>query len=199
MTQLRIGLLGGSFNPPHAGHRHISIAILKQLQLDQLWWLVSPKNPLKSATNLLPLAKRLALSKKLTRHPFIRVIDLEKYLPTNYTVDTVQFLQKHYPHYQFFWIMGADNLVSFHRWKHWKTLFYLLPLIVYDRNNDRYRALASKAAQCFKKFQKPYRQLQHFPSLPVWSFMTGRLHTLSSTALRKSQLNHSGFNSSLRE
>jgi nicotinate-nucleotide adenylyltransferase len=184
---MRVGLLGGSFNPPHAGHLQFSLAALKDLQLDQVWWLVSPQNPLKSGEGMLPLAERVALSQKLTQHPRIKVVDIEKHLPDTYTITTIRYLQHAMPRTAFFWIMGADNLLQFHQWKNWKELFHLLPIIVYDRGNYRYKALAGKAASVFRKARYCHKKLKNH-KLPAWSLVITRKNPLSSTSLREKKL-----------
>lgn len=184
MGRLRVGLLGGSFNPPHAGHVQLSLAALKDVKLDQVWWLVSPKNPLKSAKGLLSLEKRTALSANLIKHPRIKVVDIEKRLPNTYSITTVRYLKKAYPQVDFVWMMGADNLLQFHQWKNWKDLFYLLPILVYDRGNYRYRALASRAASYFKAARHPYQALLSGET-PAWSLIINKKNPLSSTEIRE--------------
>ena len=183
---MRIGLLGGSFNPPHAGHRAISIAALKDLQLDFVWWLVSPQNPLKSPKGLLPLTERVKLSRHIARHPRIKVVDIEKRLPDNYTITTIRFLKRAYPRDDFFWIMGADNLKSFHHWRCWKDLFYLLPIIVYDRADYLNAALSSRASRTYNNYRVSLASLRKkIP--PAWSVVINRKNPLSSTSLREEQ------------
>jgi nicotinate-nucleotide adenylyltransferase len=161
-----IGLLGGSFNPPHAAHRLISETALKRLGLDKVWWIVSPGNPLKNRAEQAPLAERMVLCRQIAKNPRIEITDFEADLPTPYTASTIAFLKRRSPLVRFVWIMGADNLASFHRW--------------------RMKALASKAAQAFADHRVPEadaRALLHSPA-PAWTFLTGPLSHLSSTALR---------------
>src|SRR5688572_16504017 len=122
-ANMRIGLLGGSFNPPHEGHRHISLAALSRLRLNKLWWLVTPGNPLKSAARQPDLADRLSLAAELASHPAIEVTGFEAALPTPYAIDTLHFLRRRFPGVHFVWIMGGDNLAQFHRWRDWAGLF----------------------------------------------------------------------------
>jgi nicotinate-nucleotide adenylyltransferase len=120
-----VGLLGGSFNPAHGGHRRMSIAALSRLKLDAVWWLVSPQNPLKPVAGMAPLAARLASARAAARHPRIRVTAIEAELGTQLTVDTLQALKRLYPQVRFLWLMGADNLLQFHRWAEWLSLIHI--------------------------------------------------------------------------
>lgn len=129
----RIGILGGSFNPAHAAHRHISLVALEQLRLDAVWWLVSPLNPLKSAAGMAPLATRVARAKAVARHPRIKVTALEAQLGTRFAVDTVAALQRRYPQHQFVWLAGSDIVAELHRWRHWRRFLRQIPLAVVPR------------------------------------------------------------------
>jgi nicotinate-nucleotide adenylyltransferase len=126
----RIGLLGGSFNPAHAGHRHISLTALKRLKLDAVWWLVSPQNPLKSARDMAPQRIRLKQAALVEAHPRIIATDIESVLGTRFTVDTVTLLMRRFRGTQFIWLMGADNLAGFHRWKDWQKIVKALPMAI---------------------------------------------------------------------
>lgn len=128
-----VGLLGGSFNPAHGGHRRMSLAAMDRLQLDELWWLVSPQNPLKPVAGMAPLEARLASARAVARHPRIRVSAIEAELGTQLTVDTVQALRRRYPQVRFLWLMGADNLLQFHRWADWRTIARTVPIVVLAR------------------------------------------------------------------
>jgi nicotinate-nucleotide adenylyltransferase len=193
-TNMRIGLLGGSFNPPHQGHRHISLAAMKRLGLDQVWWLVSPGNPLKETSNLPDLASRLTAARAIAHHPKIVVTGFEGARVKGargsvYTIDTVRFLRRRYPSVDFVWLMGADNLVSFHRWRGWEKLFGLLPIAVLDRPGYRLKARASKAAQ---RFAFAALDESDAPGLaggepPAWTLLTLPLSGLASTSLRGRQ------------
>jgi nicotinate-nucleotide adenylyltransferase len=131
---MRIGLLGGSFNPAHEGHLHISVAALKSLGLDQVWWLVAPQNPLKDPKDMQPFAERMKTAQAMARsEPRIRVSDLQQKRGYLYTFDTVRFLRRHFPKTEFVWIMGADNLAQLHRWHNWRRLMRLIPFAVFDR------------------------------------------------------------------
>jgi nicotinate-nucleotide adenylyltransferase len=182
-----IGLLGGSFNPPHVAHRLVSELALKRLGLDKIWWIVSPGNPLKKRSDLAPLSERLIQSRALATNPHIQITAFESDLPTSYTASTLAFLKSRSPLVRFVWIMGADNLATFERWEHWREIFGIFPVAVIDRPGWRLKALASKAAQAYAGYRIPEGQairLAHTPP-PAWTFLTGPLHQISSTALRK--------------
>jgi nicotinate-nucleotide adenylyltransferase len=182
-----IGLLGGSFNPPHAAHRMISEVALKRLGLDKVWWIVSPGNPLKSRVEQTPLSERLILCRSMAMNPRIEVTDFEASLPTPYTASTIAFLKTRSPLVRFVWIMGADNLASFDRWERWREIFTTVPIVVVDRPGWRMKALASKAARAFAAHRVPEidaRALGQLPP-PAWTFLTGPLSQLSSTTLRR--------------
>jgi nicotinate-nucleotide adenylyltransferase len=181
-----IGLLGGSFDPPHVAHKLISEAALKRLGLDKVWWIVSPGNPLKRRTPPAPLAERMRLARAVATNPHIVVTDFEADLPSPYAVSTLAYLKAKSPLVHFVWIMGADNLVQFHRWERWREIFTMVPIVVVDRPGWRMKALASKAARAFAKSRKPETDaalLAHTPA-PAWTFLTGPLSHVSSTAIR---------------
>ncbi len=183
---VRIGLLGGSFNPPHAAHRLISLNALKRLRLDQVWWMVTPGNPLKEHSGLAPLPVRIAMCRQLLRHPRVIVTAFEAGLGTAYTAKALRFLKRRFPGVHFVWLMGADNLASFHRWAEWQAIFATMPIAVEDRPGWRHRALASPAAIRFARFRVPETKAAALPGLPppAWCFLSGPLSKLSSTALR---------------
>lgn len=128
-----VGLLGGSFNPAHGGHRRMSLAALERLGLDEIWWLVSPQNPLKPVAGMAPLAVRIASARKIARHPRIRPTAIEAELGTQLTVDTLQALRRRFPQVKFLWLMGSDNLLQFHRWAEWRTIARTVPIVVMAR------------------------------------------------------------------
>jgi nicotinate (nicotinamide) nucleotide adenylyltransferase len=140
----RIGLLGGSFNPAHDGHLHISEAALAQLQLDEVWWLVSPQNPLKASKGMASLPARLAEAKTVARRPDIHVTDIEARLGTQYTIDTLSSLQRYCPRTRFVWLMGADNLEQMPKWRAWTAIFEAAPVAVFARSTYSLRALMGK-------------------------------------------------------
>src|ERR1041385_303277 len=149
-----VGLLGGSVNPAPAGHRHISEIALRYLKLDEIWWLVSPQNPLKPAADMAPLAARLASATRHSQHPRMRATAVEEELGTRYTADTLLELRRRFPRTRFVWLMGADNLRQIPRWEAWSTIFHLLPIAVFARPAYDLRALAGKAAIRFKKSRR---------------------------------------------
>lgn len=184
--RLKIGLLGGSFNPPHEGHRHISEVALSVLGLDRVWWLVTPGNPIKSHDDLESLTARLAAARTIAHHPRIDVTGFEAAMPTSYTAGTVSFLQKRFPAVSFVWLMGADNLIEFHRWQKWQNIFKSIPIAVMDRPGYRMAALNSRAAHRYRQYQIPEQaaaKLTRQPA-PAWTFITHPLISQSSTALR---------------
>lgn len=182
----KIGLLGGSFNPAHRGHRHISLEALRRLDLDEVWWLVSPQNPLKPPKGMAPLEQRLAEARAAADHPHLRVTDLERVLDTVYTAETLSALVARFPGVRFVWIMGADNLVQVHRWQHWQEIFHLAPVAVFARPTYSLRALASKAARRFARQRVNGSRIAGLAAAepPAWSFLHIRLDPLSATALR---------------
>lgn len=183
---LRIGLLGGSFNPPHAAHRAISLFAMRRLGLDRVWWLVTPGNPLKEGRALHALHARMAAAKAVARHPRIDVSCLETVIGTRYTIDTISYLRRRCPSVRFVWIMGADNLAQFHKWKDWRQIASLVPIAVVDRPPDSFRALSSVAAQALRPYRIDERLAATLASRrpPAWTFLTGLKSGLSSTGLR---------------
>jgi len=149
------GLLGGSFNPAHGGHRSISQFAIKALQLDDMWWLVSPGNPLKSdSKDMASLAARLASAKAMTRNSRIKATAIEDILNTRYTIDTIKKIQLKYPKHHFIWIMGADNLVQFHRWHKWRNIARIIPIVVIERPGYNDKAHFSRAMSYLQKYRK---------------------------------------------
>jgi nicotinate-nucleotide adenylyltransferase len=183
---LRVGLLGGSFNPAHAGHRHISLLALKLLQLDELWWVVSPQNPLKSTADMAPFAKRLEQARRTANHPRIRVTAIEARLNTRYTADTLHALRKRFPHTRFVWIMGADNLAQIPHWERWTEIFGQVPIAVFDRATYSFRALAGKAARRFANRRIDTRHAVDLADLrpPAWVYFHARRHPASASSIR---------------
>jgi nicotinate-nucleotide adenylyltransferase len=186
---MRIGLLGGSFNPAHEGHRQISLAAMERLGLDRLWWVVTPGNPLKSNGELATLAERMRLARRVARDPGIVVTDFEATLSSRFTADTIAFLSERFPGVHFVWIMGGDNLVQFHRWRDWRRIAGLMPIAVMDRPGMRHKALASPAALSLARARIPESRARALPAMtpPAWTYLTIRLTTASSTAIRKSR------------
>lgn len=183
---LRIGLLGGSFNPAHDGHRHISLEAMARLDLDRIWWVVSPGNPLKSHQDLADQDTRLHLATAVAHHPRIDVTGFETQLGTSYTAETLAFLSQRATGVKFVWLMGADNLANLHHWRHWRRILATLPVAVMDRPGWRYRALASRAAvsQASRRLPEGESRRLADATAPAWSFLSIPLSPLSSTALR---------------
>ena len=183
---MTIGLLGGSFDPPHAGHLHISLLALKRLGLDRLWWLVTPANPLKSDAARQSFAHRLGMASETARHPRIDVTGFEAALPNAYTVNTIRFVQTRFPAVAFVWVMGADNLVGFHHWQGWEEIVARVPIAVMDRPGYRHQACRALAARAFASSAidaSDAGRLVHMTP-PAWSLLTGPMVAVSSTEIR---------------
>lgn len=183
----KIGLLGGSFNPAHEGHLHISSLALKRLKLDELWWLVSPQNPLKSESSMASLPKRLRDAKKVAGvNPRIIVTDVEDELSTRYTVDSIEALKRRYPGVSFVWIMGADLLTEVPKWKNWRQLFRSVPIAIFARPAYSSRALSSKAARRFAGSRIARSRIGSLADMrpPAWAFLRTRLNRESATRIR---------------
>jgi nicotinate-nucleotide adenylyltransferase len=178
--------LGGSFNPAHAGHRHISLLALKLLKLNEIWWLVSPQNPLKPEAGMAPFGARFESAVATARHPRIKVSDLELRLGTRYTADTLRALRKRFPRHRFVWLMGADNLRQIPRWQRWGEIFTELSIAVFDRPSYSFNALAGKAAHRYRHNRVPARGAKRVAGLrpPAWVFLHIPRHKASATAIR---------------
>jgi nicotinate-nucleotide adenylyltransferase len=185
---MRVGLLGGSFNPPHAAHRAISLFALKRLKLDRVWWLLTPGNPLKDNGGLHDLSERADAARKIADDPRIDISCLEAVIGVRYTVDTIIHLRRRVCGVHFVWIMGADNLAQFHRWKDWRRIASEVPIAVIDRPPQSFRALAAPAAQALARYRLPENQAARLAEqhAPAWVFLTGLKLNLSSTGLRNS-------------
>ena len=182
----RTGLLGGSFNPAHGGHRHISLAALDALDLDEIWWLVSPGNPLKAEKTMAPLSARLASARRAARRAPIRTTAIERALGTVYTVDTLAALIRRYPRRRFIWLMGADNLAQFHRWRDWRRIAALVPIAVVTRPGYGGAALKAPAWGWLRRFVRPAAMARNWtdwrpPALVLLQLPPDRT---SATALR---------------
>ena len=183
----RIGLLGGSFDPAHAGHVHITKEALKRFGLDEVWWLVTPGNPLKQRQPA-PLLRRLENARELMSHPKVRVTDLEARLGTRFTAETIAALQAHYPGVRFVWLMGADNLAQFHRWERWQWIAENVALGILARPGQRISARLSIAAARYERSRirgRASRQLSGAKA-PAWCFVNLPMMDISSTAIRAS-------------
>jgi nicotinate-nucleotide adenylyltransferase len=183
---MRVGLLGGSFNPPHVAHRAISLFAIKRLKLDRVWWLVTPGNPLKDRGALHDLDERIEAARQLAGDPRIDVSCLESVIGTRYTADTINYLRRRASGLRFVWIMGADNLAQFHRWQNWRHIAAEVPIAVIDRPPQSFRALAAPAAQALARYRIPENQAGRLADhrAPAWVFLTGMKSNLSSTGLR---------------
>jgi nicotinate-nucleotide adenylyltransferase len=181
---MRIGLLGGSFNPAHAGHLHVSRQALKQLRLDRIWWLVSPQNPLKPEKGMASFAARVAGARAVARDPRIAVTPLEAELDTRYTIDTVAALQRRMPQLRFVWLMGGDNLVQLPRWKKWDALVRRVPIAVVPRPGSARSARTAPVARRFATaFVTANADFAERPA-PALTFLEGPRSTESATRLR---------------
>lgn len=184
----RVGLLGGSFNPAHAGHRAISLAAIRALGLDEVWWLVSPGNPLKQAVkDMAPLAIRLASARAASRRAPIRASDIETRFGTRYTVDTLRKMTRTYPKHRFIWLMGGDNLAQFYRWRDWRGIARTMPIAVIARPGYERRARAAPAMGWFRRWQRSSGQARHWTtwSKPALVLLRFRPDPTSATAARK--------------
>ena len=183
---MRIGLLGGSFNPPHAAHRAISLFAIKRLNLDRVWWLVTPGNPLKDLGGLHDLGERAEAARRMANDPRIDVSCLEAVIGTRYTFDTITYLRRRTSGLRLVWIMGADNLAQFHRWQNWQRIAAEIPIAVVDRPPQSFRALSAPAAQALAHYRLPENKAGRLADqrAPAWTFLTGMKLNLSSTGLR---------------
>ncbi len=183
---MTVGLFGGSFNPPHAGHLHVSELVLTRLNLHRVWWLVSPGNPLKDHFELASLEKRLELSRTFAANPRIDVTGLEARYNTQYTADTLALLKRIRPRLKFVWIMGADNLASFHHWQNWREIAAMMPIVVVDRPGSTLASRSAPAALALGRYRiNPIDApcIAHRKP-PAWTFIRGPRSGLSSTAIR---------------
>lgn len=182
----RIGLMGGTFNPPHEGHVICAETALRRLRLDQLWWMVTPGNPLKANSGLPSLEWRVAESRALISDPAIKVTGFEAELGSPYTYATVRYLRRRFPRTRFVWVMGADNLATFACWQHWRDIARLVPIAVVDRPGWHLKALASPAARALSRRRLPESAaaLLPFSKPAAWVLLGTRLSEASSTALR---------------
>lgn len=184
---IRTGLLGGSFNPAHRGHRFVTLEAIRALGLDEAWWLVSPGNPLKAgARDMAPLAARLASARAMARRAPIRATDIEARLHTRYTVDTLRKLKRRYPRRRFIWLMGADNLATFHRWRQWRQIAREMPIAVIARPGYDDDALAGPAMGWLRRWVRSADQAKHWTdwSLPALVLLRFRPDPTSATAVR---------------
>ena len=191
---MRIGLFGGSFNPPHEGHRLASLTAMRRLGLDRVWWIVTPGNPLKDTGHLADLRARILAARRVARHPRIAVTGIEAEIGTRYTVDTVAYLMRHCPGVRFVWIMGADNLLQLPRWRRWRELVDLVPVAVIDRPGSTWPALGGRAGAILSRCRLPENEARLLVDTPppAFVFLHGPRSPASSTALREAGQGLSG-------
>lgn len=191
---MRIGLLGGSFNPAHGGHRRISLFAREALGLDEVWWLVSPGNPLKPAQGMAPLAARVASARRQARRAPIRVTALERELGTQFTVDTLRAVRRRWPKHQFVWLMGADNLGQFHRWRDWRGIARAMPIAVIARPGYDSAAVASPAMAWLRRYRRSAASFRNRAEWSAPALVSLRFDPdeRSATALRKADPSWSG-------
>jgi len=182
---MKVGLFGGSFNPPHDGHLHVARTAQARLGLDRVIWLVSPQNPLKRGQPA-DLAERMAATRGLARGPSMIVSDIEARLGTTYTIDLIRILKARFPGVRFVWIMGADSLASFHRWRGWSEIMAAVPMVVVARPGSQLRGGLAPTAARFSRVRQPASGARTLPSAdpPAWIYLAARLNHTSSTALR---------------
>ena len=183
----RTGLLGGSFNPAHGGHRAISLSVASALGLDDIWWLVSPGNPLKPAAGMAPYAARLASARRQARRSIIRASDIEARMGTRYTIDTLTALVRRYPKRRFVWIMGADNIAQFHHWRDWRRIARLMPIAVVARPGYEAMTIATPATVWLRRFVHRASEVKHWTAWrpPALVLLHFRPDQSSATALRR--------------
>ena len=181
----KIGLLGGSFDPPHKGHLYISIEAKKILKLDEVWWLVTPQNPLKiyqPAT----YKQRVRNCKKISKNHPIKIKEIEKNIQSKFSYQTINFLQNHYNNINFFWLMGADNLINFHKWEKWRYIFTDIPIVIFKRHGYNTKALNSIASKTFLNYKVLQLDLniKSIKSIPLWIWINNKEVKISSTEIR---------------
>lgn len=186
---MRVGLFGGSFNPAHEGHAHVAETALQRLELDRVIWLVSPQNPLKPRGETADLAERMAQARRYARGPAMIVSDAESRLGSQYTIDIIRSLKARFPGVRFVWIMGADSLAGFHRWRGWTEIMREVPVAVVSRPWIGLKSRLSPAARRFARFRRPSASASLLPGMgpPAWVFLRGPLNYQSSTSLRERQ------------
>ena len=187
---MRIGLFGGTFDPPHEAHLGACLLAMKRLNLDAVWWLVTPGNPLKDTRGLAPIEQRMIAARSLARHPRIKILDLEAQIGTRFTYETLVYLRAHCPGVFFVWIMGADNLRSFHKWQQWRGIAGLVPIAVVDRLGPSLYASASPAGNALARARIAECAAKSLPRRrpPAWVYLHGLKSPLSSTALRAARI-----------
>ena len=183
---MQVGLFGGSFNPPHQGHVLVAEIAMRRLELDQMWWIVTPGNPLKSSRELAPLAERLHASERITDDPRVKVTAFEAAHRIRYTADTLALVKARNPGVDFVWIMGADSLRDFHRWQRWREIAMVFPIAVVDRPGATLAFLSSVMAKTFSYARRDESDAPRLARMkaPAWTFIHGPRSSMSSTAIR---------------
>ncbi|WP_292103769.1 nicotinate-nucleotide adenylyltransferase [Brevundimonas sp.] len=183
---LKVGLLGGSFNPAHEGHAHVAETAMQRLGLDRVIWLVSPQNPLKDHSETAPLAERMASAQAFARGPAMVVSDFESRVGCRWTVDTLRAITARHPGVKFVWLMGSDNLATFHRWRGWTDIAAAMPMAVIARPGSQLQSRTAPAARRYAAFRVPQEQARLLPDTPApaWTYLTAPLNRASSTAIR---------------
>ena len=181
-----IGLLGGSFDPPHKGHLYISLEAKKILKLDEIWWLVTPQNPLK-INKPASYSERLRNCKTIIRNQPIKVKEIEKKINSKYSYQTIKYINTHYKSLNFFWLMGADNLINFHKWQNAHRIFNEIPIVVFRRYGYNEKALKSNIANFYKNFRINSKNISvnSFDNTPAWTIIQNKEIKISSTEIRK--------------
>ena len=191
----KIGLLGGSFDPPHKGHLFISTEAKKILKLDEVWWIVTPKNPLKISKPA-TYEERLKNCKNITRNYPISIKEIEKKIGSNYSYNTINYILNHYINIKFFWLMGADNLINFHKWEKWQKIFNNMSIVIFKRHGYNTKALKSIASKNFvnSRILKSKIKLEDFNKLPSWIIIENKEVKISSTEIRNQREKFRGKN-----
>ena len=191
----KIGLLGGSFDPPHKGHLFISLEAKKLLKLDEVWWIVTPQNPLKI---LKPATyqERVSNCKNITRNYPINIKEIEKKIGSNYSYKTINYILHHYKNIKFFWLMGADNLISFHKWQKWQKIFNNMSIVIFKRHGYNTKALKSIASKKYSRTRILGTKINHgdFSKLPSWTIIENKEIKISSTEIRNQRVKLRGEN-----
>ena len=186
LAHKRIGILGGSFNPAHRGHLHVSRQALDLMYLDEVWWMVSPQNPLKPSNGMADFDVRIQSAQTMSQDRRIRVTDIEIELGTTYTAETLKKLKQIYPKANFVWLMGADNLIQISKWKDWQDIFRTVPIAIFTRPTYTNRALAGFAAKRFARYRVSEGQVRRLSVMqaPAWSFLNIKPDAISATRVR---------------
>ena len=181
-----IGLLGGSFDPPHKGHLYISVEAKKILKLDEVWWLVTPKNPLK-INQPASYEERVKNCKSISKNHPIKIKEIEKKIKSKYSYQTIKYLNQNYNNINFMWLMGADNLINFHKWQNANKIFKEIPIVVFRRYGYNEKALKSYTSNLYKNFKLDSKNIniEKFNNLPAWTIIKNKEIKISSTEIRK--------------